>query len=83
MTSPIPLSGTELIDCAQANANQGISLAARQCGYSNDIATFQRELTGALTHIGIKNKDFEDLLKMIGLEPKLGIEIAPDTETDL
>jgi hypothetical protein len=83
MASPTPLHGIELIDCAQANAKQGIKVAAYQCGYSNDIDTFQRELTGALTHIGLKNKDFDDLLKTVALDPKLGIEIAPDTATEL
>jgi hypothetical protein len=83
MASSIPLHGTELIDCAHASAKQGILLAAQQCGYSNDIETFQHELTVALAHIGIKNKDFEDLLKIVAVEPKLGIEIAPDTSTQL
>jgi hypothetical protein len=83
MTSPIPLRGTELVDCAQASAKQGILVAAQQCGYRDNIETFQRELTDALEHIGIKNKDFDDLLKTVALEPKLGIEIAPDTATEL
>jgi hypothetical protein len=83
MASPTPLRGTELIDCAQASARQGISVAAHQCGYHDDIDTFQHELTSALKQMGIKNKDFEDLLKTIVLEPKSGIEIAPDTATEL
>jgi hypothetical protein len=83
MASPTPLHGTELIDCAQASAKQGISVAAHQCGYHDDIDTFQHQLTGALAKMGIKNKDFEDLLKTIVLEPKSGIEIAPDTATEL
>lgn len=83
MTSPTPLRGTELIDCAQASAKQGISVAAQQCGYSNDIDTFQHELKCALEQMGIKNKDFENLLKTVALEPKIGIKIAPDTATDL
>jgi hypothetical protein len=83
MASPTPLSGTELIDCVQANAKEGILVAAQQCGYSNNIDTFQDELKGALEHIGIKNKDFEDLIEMVGLEPNLGIEIAPNTSTQL
>jgi hypothetical protein len=83
MASLIPLHGTELIDCAQASARQGISVAAHQCGYHDDIDTFQHELTGALQQMGIKNKDFEDLLRTVALEPKLGIEIAPDTATEL
>ena len=83
MASATPLHGTELIDCAQASAKQGISVAAHQCGYHDDIDTFQHELTGALEQMGIKNKDFEALLKTSVLEPKSGIEIAPDTATDL
>lgn len=83
MAAPTPLHGTELIDCAQASATQGLSVAAHQCGYHHDIDTFQHELTGALAQMGIKNKDFDDLLKKIVLEPKLGIEVAPDTATEL
>ncbi len=83
MTSPTPLHGTELIDCAQASAKQGLKVAAQQCGYSNDIDTFQRKLIVALAHIGIKNKDFDDLLKTVAAQPELGIEIAPDTATKL
>lgn len=83
MTSPTPLHGTELIDCAHASAKQGILVAAQQCGYHDDIDTFQHELKGALEQMGIKNKDFEDLIKTVALEPRLGIEIAPDTSTEL
>jgi hypothetical protein len=83
MASPTPLHGTDLIDCAQANAKEGILVAAHQCGYNNNIEDFQYELKGALEHIGIKNKDFDDLLKMVGAEPKLGIEIAPDPSIQL
>jgi hypothetical protein len=83
MTSPTPLHGTELIDCAQANAKEGILVAAHQCGYSNNIDTFQHELKVALEHIGIKNKNFEDLVEMVALEPNLGVQIAPDTATNL
>ncbi len=85
MTSPTPLHGTELIACAQANAKEEIAIAARQCGYSDDINTFQRELASALEHIGIKNKDFDDLLKIVGVKPGSGIEVAPggSTSTEL
>ncbi|MCY7368188.1 MAG: hypothetical protein LH474_08545 [Chamaesiphon sp.] len=83
MASSTPLHGTELIDCAQASAKQGIEVTAQQCGYSNDIDTFQHELTVALVDMGIKNKHFDDLLKKVVLAPNLGIEIAPDTATEL
>ena len=83
MTSPTRLSGTELINCAQANAKEGIVMATHQCGYDNDIDTFQRELIVALEQIGIKNKDFEDLLKTVKINPELGAEIAPETATEV
>lgn len=83
MASPTPLHGTELIDCAQASAKQGISVAAHQCGYHDDIDTFQQELTGALAQMGIKNKDFEALLKTVGVKPEVEIEIAPNISTRL
>jgi hypothetical protein len=83
MASSTPLHGTELIDCAQANAKEGILVAAHQCGYSNNIDTFQHELKVALEHIGIKNKDFEDLVEMVALEPNSEFQIAPDTATNL
>ncbi len=81
MASATPLQGTELINCAQANAKEGIQMAAQQCGYSDDFNTFQRELASALDRIGIKNKDFEDLLKIVGVKPETGIEIAPGSST--
>ena len=83
MASATPLHGTELIDCAQASAKQGISVAAHQCGYHDDIDTFQHQLTGALEQMGIKNKDFEALLQTVGVKPEVEIEIAPNISTRL
>jgi hypothetical protein len=83
MASATPLHGTELIDCAQASAKQGISVAAHQCGYHDDIDTFQHQLTVALEQMGIKNKDFEALLKTVGVKPEVEIEIAPNISTRL
>jgi hypothetical protein len=83
MTSQVPLHGTELIDCAQANANQGIKVAAQQCGYHDDITTFERELTVATAHIGVKINSFQDLIKITEIGQEHGIEIAPDSDTKL
>jgi hypothetical protein len=83
MTSQVPLHGTELIDCAQANANQGIKIAAHQCGYRDDITTFERELTVATAHIGVKINGFQDLIKIAETGQDRGIEIAPDSGTKL
>jgi hypothetical protein len=83
MTSTVPLHGTELIDCAQANANQGIKVAAQQCGYHDDITTFDRELIVATSHIGVKINSFQDLIKITEIGQDRGIEIAPDSGTKL
>lgn len=83
MTSQVPLYGTDLIDCAQANANQGIKLAAQQCGYRDDITAFERELTVATAHIGVKINGFQDLIKITETRQEHGIEIAPDSDTKL
>jgi hypothetical protein len=83
MASPVPLSGIELIDCAKANANQGIQAAATQCGYNGDIVTFERELHAAAQKIGVKLHGFQDLTKTAEIQRQSGIEIAPDTSTEL
>lgn len=83
MTSLVPLHGTELIDCAEANANQGIAVAAHQCGYGDDIAAFERELRVAAEQMGIKVRGFQDLIKIVEVGRVRGIEIAPDSETKL
>ncbi len=43
MPSPTPLKGTDLVDCAKANAKQGIETAAFLCGYGTDLNTFRQE----------------------------------------
>lgn len=83
MASPIPLSGIELIDCAKANASQGIQVAAAQCGYGGDIVTFERELDAATQKIGVKLHSFQDLNKSAEIQRQPGIEVAPDTATEL
>jgi hypothetical protein len=83
MTSPVPLHGTELIDCAQANANQGIKIAAQQCGYPDDIIAFDRALVVATSHIGVKINGFQDLIKITEIGQERGVEIAPDSGTEI
>lgn len=83
MTALIPLQGIELIDCAQANARQGIAVAAQQCGYADDIATFEQELQIATKQIGVKIHGFQDLIKIAEAGREGGIEIAPESDTRL
>ncbi|MDX2215242.1 MAG: hypothetical protein SFY66_18405 [Oculatellaceae cyanobacterium bins.114] len=84
MASPEPLYGTDLIDCAKANSNQGIEAAAERCGYGTDIAAFERELKKAGEHIGVEINSFGDLGTPTPFDrSQLGIEIAPETPDEL
>lgn len=84
MASPNPLKGVELIDCAKANAAQGVTVAAELCGYGQDIAQFQQELHQACHHIGVEISELRDLItgqEMVRQEG--GVEIAPDSPSSL
>jgi hypothetical protein len=83
MAAPAPLRGNELIDCAKANAKDGIEAAANLCGYSGDVVTFERELHSAAQHMGIKLDGFQGLMKTTEVPKPTGIEVAPDTPTEL
>lgn len=79
-----PLYGTDLIDCAEANATKGIEVAAQRCGYGEDLANFERELRKAGNHIGIEIHSFNDLIKnQPKSEQEPGIEVAPESPTQL
>ena len=62
MTSPKPLHGIELLDCAQANAKSGLSTATQQCGYGDNSLAFQNELQKAGNEIGIQISSLNDLI---------------------
>ncbi|ALF55856.1 MAG: hypothetical protein KAF91_25920 [Nostoc sp. TH1S01] len=85
MPSPKPLYGTELVDCARANAKQGIETAAYQCGYGDDLNTFAQELRQACEKMNLQVKELSELITdqdMI-LEIGTGEIIAPDTASEL
>jgi len=84
MASSQPLTGIELIDCAKANAQQGIATAAKLCGYGGDLNTFERELKQACQDIGVEVKELSDLITAQQMMKQgMGIEIAPDTPSEL
>jgi len=62
MASPIKLHGVELIDCAKANAKQGVETAANLCGYGQDINGFLEELKTACQQIGVQIDELSDLI---------------------
>jgi hypothetical protein len=85
MPSPTPLYGTDLVDCARANAKQGIVTAAYLCGYGDDINIFAKELRQACEQMNLQVKELNELITdqdMI-LELGTGEIIAPDTATQL
>ncbi|MBD1215951.1 hypothetical protein RI030_04135 [Aphanizomenon flos-aquae NRERC-008] len=85
MIDPQPLYDTELVDCARANANQGIETAAYQCGYGNDINTFTQELRQACEKMNLQVRELKELItdQDIILKSGTGQIIAPETESEL
>ncbi|WP_066378548.1 MULTISPECIES: hypothetical protein [unclassified Anabaena] len=85
MASPKPLHGTDLVDCARANAKQGIETAAYQCGYGDDINTFARELKQACEQMNLQVKELSQLITDQDMILNLGTGdiIAPDTSSEL
>ncbi len=82
MASTAPLTGSELIDCAKANSPRGIEVAASRCGYQ-DVAAFETALREAGNHIGIKINSFADLISPPDDRQEFGVEVAPDSLSDL
>lgn len=85
MASPTPLQGTDLVDCARANAKQGIETAALQCGYGDDINTFARELKQACEQMNLQVKELSELItdQEMLLQMGSGEVVAPDTASEL
>lgn len=85
MASLEPLHGTELVDCARANAKQGIETAAYQCGYGNDLNQFARELRKACEEMNLQVKELNELITDQDMILNLGSGeiVAPDTPSEL
>jgi hypothetical protein len=84
MASSTPLNGLELVDCAKANAKQGIETAAELCGYGGDLHTFSQQLKQACNQMGVKINELSDLItdqdNLIQTEGEI---VAPETDTVL
>lgn len=84
MSSPFPLTGPELVDCAKANAADGADIAAERCGYGQDVAAFQAALKSACADMAV---DIESITDLITPQQRVmtqgGQSIAPDTYSDL
>jgi hypothetical protein len=85
MPSQTPLRGRELVDCARANAKQGIETAAYQCGYGDDLNTFAQQLRLACEQMNLQVKELSELIadQDLLLNAGTGEIIAPDTTSQL
>ncbi|MEO1375418.1 MAG: hypothetical protein AAFW70_14070 [Cyanobacteria bacterium J06635_10] len=85
MASATPLKGTDLVDCAKANAKQGIETAALQCGYGSNLNTFAAELRKACEEMNLQVSEINELItdKDMTLNIGTGQVVAPDTPADL
>jgi hypothetical protein len=81
MASAKPLHGTELVDCARANAKQGIETAAYQCGYGDDLNKFAQELRQACEKMNLQVKELSELITYQDMLLELGTGeiVAPET----
>lgn len=79
------LQGIELIDCAKANAKQGVAIAAKQSGYDQNIGLFVENLHKACQQIGVNIDELEDLItdQQIAKEERKVMDVAPDSVSDL
>jgi 5,10-methylene-tetrahydrofolate dehydrogenase/methenyl tetrahydrofolate cyclohydrolase len=79
------LQGIELIDCAKANAKQGVGVAAALSGYEKNVDLFIENLQKACQQIGVKISELEDLItdQQVAKENRQVIEISPDTVDEL
>lgn len=86
MAKSQPLKGIELIDCARANAKHGLEETAKLAGYGEDVGDFKQELQQACHDIGVEIKELSELIppeQVMGYKAQRGIEVAPDSISDL
>ncbi|MGB3309282.1 MAG: hypothetical protein WBG32_12115 [Nodosilinea sp.] len=85
MASSSPLTGVILVDCARANASEGLAIAAERCGYGNDTAKFQTVLRSACSEMNVEIAGLSDLEdnEPAAVRAEQGMHIAPDTPSDL
>ncbi|MGD1857440.1 MAG: hypothetical protein ACFB2W_24655 [Leptolyngbyaceae cyanobacterium] len=78
--NPTPLKGIVLAGCAKANANSGLTSAAKKCGYGSDIERFVESLQSVCTEMDIRSTELSELMaeksQIREVQPaQLGLEI--------
>lgn len=73
-----------MVDCAKANAKSGPAIAAKQCGYGDDIAAFRAALQTACDEMGVEADSLLDLLNEDNQSwsAQIGYEAAPDVQAE-
>lgn len=79
LSGQYPLEGSELLDCARANANQGLGVTTRLCGYGEQVTEFEAALQEAAQRAGLSLQSLTDLLPKSGQ----GRTLAPETDASL
>lgn len=79
------LQGIELIDCAKANAKQGIEIAAERSGYGQNVGLFTENLHKACQQIGVNINELDDLItdQQIAKTERKVMDIGPESTSDL
>lgn len=84
MSASTPLQGIELVDCARANAKQGIETAAELCGYGQDLNRFSQALQQACDQMGVTFNELSDLITtpsaLLQMEGEI---VAPESADEL
>lgn len=84
MAAKTPLEGIELVDCAKANAKQGIETAAELCGYGSDLNRFKQAVKQECERMGVTFNELTDLITDQQSVLQMGGEVvAPESENQL
>lgn len=85
LPEPRMLQGIELINCAKANAKQGVEVAAAQSGYESNVGLFVENLHVACQQIGVDINELSDLItdQQIAMSNPQVTEVSPDTASEL
>lgn len=83
MAASQPLTGVELVNCAQANAKQSKAIAAELCGYGRDLEAFERALAQACQAMGLRVASLGELAQTPSATLPAGRAIAPETDSQL
>lgn len=81
--NPTPLKGIMLAGYAKANADFGLTVAAKKCGYGSDIARFVEELEAVCTSVNIEDRELFSLMaersQIRELQPaELGMDVSSE-----